>query len=309
MIEVFKTVDNKLVITDTFEDGVWVNMTNPSEEEISKVSSSLNVEADFLRAALDEEERARTETDEGQTLIVVDTPIVESEGQMNLYYTIPLAIIILKHTIITVCLYEDTILNDFRHNKVKSFLTQYKTRFVLQILYHNAVRYLQYLKHIDKMSNKIEQDLHKSMKNKELIQMLKLEKSLVYFSTSLKSNEVVLEKLLRLEHIKKYPDDTELLEDVIVENKQAIEMANIYSSILTGTMDAFASVISNNLNIVMKFLTSVTIVMAIPTLISSFFGMNVPLPLGGPGSFWTIVVITLAVCIVTGFVLYRKKLF
>ena len=309
LIEVFKTVDNKLVITDTFEDGVWVNMTNPSEEEISKVSSSLNVEADFLRAALDEEERARTETDEGQTLIVVDTPIVESEGQMNLYYTIPLAIIILKHTIITVCLYEDTILNDFRHNKVKSFLTQYKTRFVLQILYRNAVRYLQYLKHIDKMSNKIEQDLHKSMKNKELIQMLKLEKSLVYFSTSLKSNEVVLEKLLRLEHIKKYPDDTELLEDVIVENKQAIEMANIYSSILTGTMDAFASVISNNLNIVMKFLTSVTIVMAIPTLISSFFGMNVPLPLGGLGSFWTIVVITLAVCIVTGFVLYRKKLF
>ncbi|NMA33790.1 MAG: magnesium transporter CorA family protein [Clostridiaceae bacterium] len=309
MIEIFKTVDNELVITDTFEDGVWINMINPSEEEINKVSSSLNVETDFLRAALDEEERARIESDEGQTLIVVDIPVVEREGQMNLYYTIPLAIIILKHMIITVCLYENTILDDFKKNKVKSFLTQFKTRFVLQILYRNATRYLQYLKHIDKLSNKIEQDLHKSMRNKELIQMLKLEKSLVYFSTSLKANEVVLEKLLKLENIKKYPDDTELLEDVIVENRQAIEMANIYSSILTGTMDAFASVISNNLNIVMKFLTSVTIVMAIPTLISSFFGMNVPLPLAGPGSFWIIVALTLAVCTTTGYALYKKKLF
>lgn len=309
LIEVFKTVNNELVITDAFEEGVWINMVNPSEEEISRVSSSLNVEMDFLRAALDEEERARIESDEGQTLIVVDTPVVEYEGQLNLYYTIPLAIIILKHTIITVCLYGDTILDDFRHNRVKSFLTQFKTRFVLQVLYRNSVRYLQYLKHIDKMSNKVEQDLHKSMRNKELIQMLKLEKSLVYFSTSLKANEVVLEKLMKLESIKKYPDDTELLEDVIVENKQAIEMANIYSSILTGTMDAFASVISNNLNIVMKFLTSVTIVMAIPTLISSFFGMNVPLPLGGPGSFWAIVAITLAVCTITGYTLYKKKLF
>ena len=164
MIEIFKTVDNELVITDTFEDGVWINMINPSEEEINKVSSSLNVETDFLRAALDEEERARIESDEGQTLIVVDIPVVEREGQMNLYYTIPLAIIILKHMIITVCLYENTILDDFKKNKVKSFLTQFKTRFVLQILYRNATRYLQYLKHIDKLSNKIEQDLHKSMK-------------------------------------------------------------------------------------------------------------------------------------------------
>jgi magnesium transporter len=309
MIEVFKTVDNELVITDTFEDGVWINMINPSEEEINKVSSSLNVETDFLRAALDEEERARIESDEGQTLIVVDIPVIEREGQMNIYYTIPLAIIILKHMIITVCLYENTILDDFRKNKVKSFLTQFKTRFVLQILYRNAAKYLLYLKHIDKLSNKIEQDLHKSMRNKELIQMLKLEKSLVYFSTSLKANEVVLEKLMKLENVKKYPDDTELLEDVIVENKQAIEMANIYSSILTGTMDAFASVISNNLNIVMKFLTSVTIVMAIPTLISSFFGMNVPLPLTGPGSFWIIVALTLVVCTITGYMLYKKKLF
>jgi magnesium transporter len=309
MIEIFKTLNNELVSTDTFEEGIWVNMTNPSEEEINKVSTSLNVETDFLKAALDEEERARIENDDGQTLIIVDIPIVEKEGQMNQYATIPLAMIIIKHAIITVCLKEDTLLRDFKINKVKSFLTQFKTRFVLQILHINSTRYLQYLKHIDKTSSKVEHDLHKSMKNKELIQLLKLEKSLVYFSTALKSNEVVLEKLMRYEHIKTYPEDTELLEDVIVENKQAIEMSNIYSSILSGTMDAFASIISNNLNIVMKFLTSVTIVMAVPTMISSFFGMNVPVPLTSPGSFWIIMGISLAICIVAGYTLYKKKLF
>ncbi|ACL76349.1 magnesium transporter CorA family protein [Ruminiclostridium cellulolyticum] len=310
MIEIFKTVNNEILRTDTFEDGVWVNLINPTEEEIVEVNSTLGVEMDFLKAALDEEERARIESDNGQTLIIVDVPIVEKEGNLNVYTTIPLGIILIKHIIITVCLKEDTILNDFANNRVKSFLTQFKTRFVLQILYRNATRYLQYLKHIDKTSSRVEQEVYKSMKNKELIQMLKLEKSLVYFSTALKSNEVVLEKLMKFEYIKNYPDDQELLEDVIIENKQAIEMANIYSSILSGTMDAFASVISNNLNIVMKFLTSVTIVMAIPTMISSFFGMNVNLPLKEGGhSFWFIVVISVVMCTVTGYTLYKKKLF
>lgn len=311
MIEIFKTVNNEIVHTDSFEEGVWVNLVNPSEEEIKKVNKALNVEIDFLRAALDEEERARIENDNGQTLIIVDTPVTEKEGaSMTLYSTIPLGIILIRHIIITVCLKEDTLLHDFSSNKVKTFFTQYKTRFVLQVLHRNATRYLQYLKHIDKTSNRIEQDLHKSMKNKELIQMLKLEKSLVYFSTALKSNEVVLEKLMKYEHIKNYPEDTDLLEDAIIENKQAIEMANIYSSILTGTMDAFASIISNNLNIVMKFLTSVTIVMAIPTMISSFFGMNVSLPLAGrPYSFWIIVVLAVVMSAVTGFTMIRKKMF
>lgn len=288
---------------------MWVNLVNPNEDEINNVSKALNVEVDFLKAALDEEERARIESDNGQTLIIVDIPIVEKEGEMNVYTTIPLGIIILKHIIITVCLKEDTLLSDFINNKVKTFFTQYKARFVLQILFKNATRYLQYLKHIDKTSSRIEQDLHKSMKNKELILMLKLEKSLVYFSTALKSNEVVLEKLMKYEYIKNYPEDTELLEDVIIENKQAIEMATIYSNILSGTMDAFASVISNNLNIVMKVLTSVTIVMAIPTMVSSFFGMNVDIPLTSPHSFWLILTMSALLCTVAGYVLYKKKMF
>ena len=309
MIEIFETVNNELVHTDILMSGVWVNLVNPSEEEINNISKTLNIEAEFLKAALDEEERARIEVENGQTLIIVDIPYIEKKDERDIYITIPLAIILLKHIIITVCLKEDTLLKDFKINKVKTFLTQYKTRFVLQILYKNATRYLQYLKHIDRTSSGIERDLHRSMKNKELIQLLELEKSLVYFSTSLKSNEVVLERLTKLENIKAYPEDTDLIEDVIIENKQAIEMANIYSSILSGTMDAFASLISNNLNMVMKFLTSVTIVMAIPTMISSFFGMNVNIPLKSPFSFWIIVVIALIICFVAVFALNRKKMF
>lgn len=308
MIEVFKTVDCVLTRCDAFEDGIWVNLVNPTEEEISIVGSALNIEDDFLHAALDEEERPRIETDNGHTLVIVDIPIIEKEDNHSIYTTIPLAIILMKSAIVTVCLKRDTVLNDFIANRVKSFFTQYKTRFLLQILYRNALRYLLYLRLIDKTSSRIEADLHKSMKNKELIQLLKIGKSLVYFSTSLKANEVVLEKLMKNDSIKNYPEDADLLDDVIIENKQAIEMAHIYSSILSGTMDAFASVISNNLNIVMKFLTSVTIVMAIPNMISGFFGMNVGLPLTGSYAFWTIFLITLGVCGVTAYILNRKKL-
>ncbi len=309
MIEIFKTVEGSLLRCDTFEDGAWVNLVNPTEEEISIVSSALNVESEFLHAALDEEERSRIETENGQTLVIVDIPIIEREDDHSIYTTIPLAIIILKTAIITVCLKRETVLIDFTENRVKGFLTQYKTRFLLQILYRNALRFLLYLRLIDKTSSRIETDLHKSMKNKELIQLLKLSKSLVYFSTALKANEVVLEKLLRAESIKNYPEDAELLEDVIIENKQAIEMANIYTGILSNTMDAFASVISNNLNIVMKFLTSVTIVMAIPNMISGFFGMNVDLPIGGRFAFWLVFGVTLAVCGLTAWFLNKKKMF
>ena len=310
MVEVFKTIEGRLSRIEKIEEGVWINLTHPSEKEITDVQQLLNIETDFLRAPLDEEERSRIESDNGQTLILVDVPVIEKEGNRSIYTTIPLGIILIKHAIVTVCLKENTIIRDFVDERVKSFLTQYKTRFVLQILYRNSVRYLQFLRHIEKISNKIEKDLHRSMRNKELIQMLRLEKSLVYFSTSLKSNEVVLEKLMKYEYIKYYPEDTDLLEDVIIENKQAIEMANIYSSTLSGTMDAFASIISNNLNIVMKYLTSVTIIMAIPTMLSGFFGMNVPIPFSNNANgFWIIVAMTIVICILAILFLNRKNMF
>jgi magnesium transporter len=173
-----------------------------------------------------------------------------------------------------------------------------------------AKDFLRYLRYIDKKTDDVEKQLHKSMKNKELFKLLDLAKSLVYFTTSLKSNETVLEKLLRGRYLKMYEEDQDLLEDVIIENKQALEMANIHSSILSGMMDAFASVISNNLNIVMKFLTSVTIVMAIPTMVSSLFGMNVALPMqNNPLAFLYLVLISLGVSAGAVYYLYKKQMF
>jgi magnesium transporter len=226
------------------------------------------------------------------------------------YSTIPLGIVITKECILTVCLKEAAILNDFINKRVKTFYTFYKSRFVLQILFKNATLYLQYLRKIDNISNKIENDLQKSMRNKELSQLLQLEKSLVYFSTSLKSNETVLEKMLKMEAIKKFEEDQDLLEDVIIENKQAIEMTGIYSSILSGMMDAFASIISNNLNIVMRSLTIITISLAVPTMISGFFGMNVPILWSGSAfAFPVIVGSSVIIAVLTSFILSKKKLF
>lgn len=310
MIEIFKSIDEQLVSLDKFETGAWINLVNPTEQEVQYVSDSLKIDADYVKAALDEEESSRIETEEGCTLIVVDIPIAEANGKASKYITLPLGIIIVEDYIVTVCLKDNQITREFIEKKIKGFYTFKKTRFFLQMLYKNATKYLFYLKQIDKLSHIIESKLHKSTKNKELIQLLELEKSLVYFSTSLKANEAVLEKMLRTESVKRYPDDSELLEDTIIENKQAIEMARIYSDILSGTMDAFASVISNNLNIVMKFLASVTIVMAIPTMVASYFGMNVQVPLANsPYAFPIIVTISVSLCAAAAMFMARKKMF
>jgi len=310
MLEIFKTVNDKLEEIDHFEDGAWVNLIDPSQEEIKKVSEGLNIETDYLHPPLDEEERSRIEYDNGQILILVDTPIIEKEENTNVYYTIPLGIVFTRLNIVTICLKENPVIKDFKNKRVKNFLTQYKSRFILQLLYRNATLYLIYLRHMDKISSRIEHELTESMRNKELLQLLKLEKSLVYFSTSLKANEIVLEKMLKLDYVKQYPDDTELLEDVIIENKQAIEMANIYSSILSGMMDAFASIISNNVNIVMKFLASITIIIAIPTMVSSFFGMNLANPLANiPHGFNIILLFSIVLSGVAVYLLQKKNMF
>lgn len=311
MLQIFKSTDSGLTTLDQVEDGAWINLVNPNEQEILLISKDLNIPAEHLKAALDEEERSRIEVDEGCTIVLIDIPVPSANLQDGgIFYTIPLGIIINGKNIVTVSLQENYVIKSFIDQRIKSFYTFKKTRFLLQILYRNSKLYLQYLRHIDKASDKIESKLHKSLKNKELIQLLELEKSLVYFSTSLKSNEIVLEKILRSTPVKMYPDDTDLLEDVIVENKQAIEMANIYSNILTGTMDAYASVISNNLNIVMKFLTSVTIVLSVPTMVASFFGMNVDVPFeNNPHAFVIIFIITLFFSMILAITMLRKQLF
>lgn len=311
MIDIYKTFEDGFKKIDTKEEGSWIAMTNPTAEELQSISDAYNIELGHLKASLDDEERARIEVEDDYTLILVDIPTLEVRNNSNRYVTIPMGIIVAQEAIITVCLVETPILKCFMEDKVKDFYTHKKTRFILQILYKNAQVFLQNLRVIDKKSDEVERKLHISTKNQELIELLELEKSLVYFTTSLRSNEVVLEKMMKIERIKKYQEDEELLEDVIIENKQAIEMANIYSGILSGTMDAFASVISNNLNIVMKFLATVTIVLSVPTLIASLWGMNFTnIPLGNqPHGFLIVSLGALVITVITVLIFKKKDLF
>lgn len=314
MINYYITQNGQPTHIDDIQNGCWISMIAPTEEEVEKIAGAYNIDTDAIKAALDIDERSRIETDENYTMILVNIPIIEAfTDEKELYNTLPLSIITVGDAVITVCSQDTPILHQFTKGKIKDFYTNMKSRFILQLLHKIASFYLLYLRVIDRKSEEVETQLHKSTRNQELIELLKLEKSLVYFTTALRSNEVVLEKLMRLESFKKYPDDADLLEDVIVENRQAIEMANIYSGILSGTMDAFASVISNNLNIVMKVLAVITIVMSIPTMIFSAYGMN--LQLGGmpfaqhPHGFLIIVAIACALSVIVALVFKKIKMF
>lgn len=275
MINRYITEDGHLETTENHLRGSWISVIAPTGDELKELAEELSLDEDVLRAALDTEERSRLEVDEAYTMVLVNIPYISVQADRELYDTMPLSIILTKDTAVTVCLQDSPVLRQFAGGKVRDFNTAMKSRFVLQMLYRIASLYLVYLRSIDRRSDEIEKTLYKSTKNEELLELLKLEKSLLYFTTSLRANEVVLEKLLRVEAIKKYPEDEELLEDVIVENKQAIEMAGIYSGVLNELMNAFSSVISNNLNVVMKVLAIITIVMSVPTMIFSAYGMNV----------------------------------
>lgn len=310
MIRYYKTIDDKLEKLNSFENGCWINLVEPSQSEINEIVNLLNIDAESIKAALDEEERSRIDVEDDHTLILIDIPVDESDENSSHYTTIPLGIIIVNNTIITVCTAQSKILNDFIVGHIKEFYTFKKTRFILQILHKNATYYLNYLRRINKMTTVIEKEIYNSMKNKELFQLLELEKSLVYFSTSLKANELVLNKMVRTPSIKKYSEDEDLLEDVIIENKQALEMATIYGDILSRIMDAFSAIISNNQNSVMQFLTSVTLIFSIPTIVSGLFGMNVGgIPYGNdPNGFWIVILITTLISLVITFLMSKNKL-
>lgn len=279
MLSIFKTTPSGLERLEDFEPGAWIDLVSPTDEELLRVTEALGIPLPFLRGPLDAEEKSRIDLEDDLTHVIIDIPVIERTGDQQGYDTIPLGMLVHPDYFITTCLQPNPILGEFERGAVRGFATFKKTRFLLQILLRVSNFYLRYLGRIDRETDKLERELRASMKNEELFDLLTLAKALVYFSTSLRSNEVVLRKLLRTPAIKKYEEDEELLEDVIVETKQAIEMAEIYSHILSGMMDAFASVISNNLNIVMKFLTSVTIILSLPATVAAFYGMNVPLPL------------------------------
>ena len=280
MIKIYKNeIDNTEVkeVSEIVENS-WINLINPTGEEIQKVLEKVNVPEDLITKVLDEEELPRVEKTESATLIVIDGPYMEDTHIRNKYKTFPLGIIICNDLhIITVSLKEFSLLKEFEDGKVPTFYTYKKTRFLIQILLKTAGTYLKALKQVNEDIQKREKQLYHSTSNKQLIELLNIEKTLVYFLTSLKANDVVLEKLSKGNTIEMYEEDKELLEDTLIENQQGIEMCSIYREILSSMTDTYGTIISNNLNVAMKFLAGITIVFSIPTMISSFLGMNVPL--------------------------------
>lgn len=306
MLSYYKTVEGSITPIQACEPGCWISCVLPEDNEINSLISDFGIEPDFFRAAMDEEESSHIDSEDGNTLVILDMPVIEKSGKSIVYTTMPLGIIVTEKNVITVSTHENPILNEFAEGVVKGVQTNLKTRFVLHLMLRIATRYLQYLKQIDKMSNFIEKELRKSMKNSELAQLLDIEKSLVYFSSSLKANEITIEKIMRGRALKLYDEDQDLLEDVLIEVKQAIEMSNIHLNILSGTMDAFASIISNNLNIVMKVLASITLIISIPTVISSMYGMNVSgIPMA---NFWFPIGIAGACMGIAAYVLHKKNM-
>jgi len=309
MIVTFKTTESTQNTIQGFEEDCWIRVTNPSQEEIEMLNQKLNIPMNFLMSPLDIDERPRIEAEDKNMLVVIRTPRFDGNNDIQ-FTTVPLGIILTENMIITLCSSADEVIQAFADGKVRGWSTAKRSRFILQIFSRTALVYLDHLKQINKESSLVESELQKSMKNEEVIELLNFEKSLVYFTTSLRANELVMERLQRTEIFRMHPDDRDLLEDVITENRQAIEMANIYSNILSGMMDAFASLISNNLAVVLKFLTSVTIILMLPTLVASVYGMNVKLPMqNSPHAFAFTMGVSFIVSILAVVIFMKRKWF
>lgn len=313
MIRFYRTDDRKIHEEEKIIDGVWINMINPTISEGEEIAKELGVDVQDLLAALDEEEKSRVELEDGYTLILVDIPTTEIRMEKEAYTTIPLGIILTQDNIVTVCTEDTSVLQTFISGRVKEFSTKKKLRFVYQILFRVASLYQSNLRIIDKKRTEIEDRIGDQTEDMDLIDLHGLESTLVYFATSLRANGVVLDRLTRYKRLEQYPDDKDLLGDVIVENQQAIEMTMIYRDIINGTRELMSSVLDNRLNNVMKILTVITLVMGIPTLISGIYGMNVSgkwMPLSStPYGFEIICLIILVICIVTMVIMKKKKLF
>ena len=313
MVKYFRTEDQVIYSEEKLCDGCWAQLIAPTQEECEYISKSLMLDIEDVQAALDQEESSRIELQDGYTLILVDIPTVEVRHEKQVYTTIPLGIILTPDVLVTVCTEDTPVLQTFINRRVKEFSTKKRLRFVYQILYNAASNYQSNLRTIDKKRTEIEERLSEDPEDSDIIALHELESTLVYFATSLRSNGVVLDRLTRYKRLEQYPEDKELLDDVIVENKQAIEMTTIYRDIINGTRELLSSIVDNRLNNVMKYLTVITLIMAIPTVISGLYGMNVNthgMPLAdSPWGFLMICIVTALICIITILLLRKKKVF
>jgi magnesium transporter len=310
MVNAYLNSGTKFTPTTNLDEAFWIHLDEPDAAESQQIIDKYELPDDFITDLKDADENSRLEYDNGSILIIMRVPVFYKHSTSKLpFATVPLGLIILPEKIVTVSFFDQEILTTFLEGKHRPFSITPQS-FILNINLRTSIFYLRFLKEINRRTNQIENELHASMKNKELIRLLRLEKSLVYFTTSLKSNELILERIQRARWLQNDPEGEDMIDDVIIENKQAIDMANIYSDILSGMMDAFASVISNNLNIVMKFLTVITIIIAIPTMIFSMYGMNIHLPLmNSPWAFPAVMAASLIFALIMIFIFIRKKYF
>ena len=312
MLAIYETVNRRLTRADEIEEGTWICLTAPSQEEIREVAATLDIEPADVQAALDPEESARISLEDGYTVIIVDIPLKVDGAAEGVYTTIPLGILLTQTTITTVCSVDTAVIGDFAACRVKGFSTRKKMRFVYQLLYRAATMYQQELRLIDRRRQEIEKNLTGTLRDSDLMELHGLESTLVYFATSLRANSTVLDRLTRYKRLEQYPDDMELLDDVIVEIRQAIEMTSIYRDDIKGTRELFSSILDNRLNNAMKYLTSVTLLMAVPTVISGLYGMNVDIdgmPFSGSDYGFVIVcLLTLAICGIAAWVLHKKHM-
>ena len=287
MIRIYKTDNDNLLEVQKIVPNTWIDMVNPTEGEIDYVSETTGINRELIAKMLDENELPRVEKEGDSTLVVIDAPVRDEEDEDE-YATYPLGVIMSdKNYVVTVSMKKVTVLHDFRHSHVKNFRTAKKSRFLIQILGKTSAEYLKILNKVYKEIESKEDKLEKSTSNQDLIDLLATEKTLVYFTTSLKENDLVLERLTSGSAVQLYEGDADLLEDAMIENRQAIDMAKIYQDILTSITGTYATVVSNNLNDVMKFLAGITVVLSVPTIISSFMGMNIPfLGLGTDPNAW-----------------------
>ncbi len=310
MKKIFKILDGRLEEIETLEENTWIYMENPTEEECRSISQEFEIPIDFLLDPLDPNERPRIEVEDEAILIVFRVPIREGDSSGDIvFYAIPIGIVFVGDKIITITTKKTEVFEQFIKKNIKTFTQENKISFLLPIFLRSTLLYLKYLKEINTITEKKESKLQKTMRNDELMDLLNLQKSLVYFNTSLKANELIMEKLKKGRIMPITEDEEDFLEDIIIDNRQAIEMTSIYSDILRDMMNAFSSIISNNLNIVMKFLTSITLILTIPTLIASIYGMNVALPMEHYSHAFAIIIgISIVLSTITMLLFKRKGL-
>ena len=310
MIKIYMSKNGSLETLEKPQKGCWINMVHPSEKELIEIEEKYNIEPDDLRAPLDEEEASRITKEDDYTLVLVDIPNIEEKNGKNRFSTIPLGVIIAKGAIITVCLESTPILN-FSGRASKNIDTTLKTRMLLHILLDNAKLYLKYLRQINKESENLEVELKRSIENPALLEMMELGRSLLYFTTSLKGNNTVLEKLSKTASVTRYEEDEDLFEDVAIETKQASEMAETYSGVINGLMDAYSSIISNNMNVIQKFIAIAAVVISIPSMVFDAYGMNIDgVPFeNSPRAFIIIVIVALFASFLVYQYFKRKKMF